>query len=74
MHTEAVNPITQKSRWIAAKLRRGGHQALNREEKVFVSELARCAYVQYDSLALKLITDIKAAHLEYTFTLNVSGR
>lgn len=69
MNTETVNPYFKKTGWICAKLKRGGRRTLLPEESLFIAELARRAYVQDDRTALRLLTQIQAAHLEFHLSL-----
>ena len=54
---------------ILEKLRRGGSQALNNNERVLVVELFRAASITSDKRVTKLRDEISAAHLEYCFRL-----
>jgi hypothetical protein len=66
----SFNPIIQKARWIAAKLKAKGARALLPEESVFIAELSRRAWVHGDRTAQGLVKDLQAAHLNYQLTLS----
>jgi hypothetical protein len=68
--TSSVNPIIKKARWIVAKLKHAGSKGLLPEERVFIAELSRRAFVQQDRTARQLVEDIQKAHLEFTLTLS----
>lgn len=72
MNTESVNPIVQKARWIAAKLKTTGRGILSEEEKIFISSLSYRASVQNDQTAQKLIKHLQASHLEFQLTLQAA--
>jgi hypothetical protein len=69
--TSPVNPVIKKANWICAKLKQAGQKALLPEESIFITQLARQAFVQDDKVAKKLINEIQAAHLNYQLTLSV---
>ena len=70
LDTSSVNPIIQKARWIAAKLRSEGQRVLTEEEKTFIAQLSYRASVQNDKTAKQLVKNIQTAHLEFQLTLN----
>lgn len=71
MNTEAVNPIIQKARWIAAKLISQGAKSLLPEESVFIAELSRRGACG-DRTAIRLAQQIQAAHLEFQLKLEAA--
>jgi hypothetical protein len=54
---------------ILEKIRRGGSDALNGQERLIVVELFRAATMTRDPRCLKLRDEISAAHLEFCFRL-----
>ena len=68
--TSSVNPIIKKAKWIIAKLKYAGSRGIVPAERVFLSELARRAFVHDDRVARQLVDEIQKAHLEYTHTLS----
>ena len=70
MNTEAVNPIIQKARWVAAKLQFQGSRSLSPSERTFIAELSRRAAVHGDRTARRLVSQIQAAHLDYQLKLD----
>lgn len=72
LDTSAVNPIIQKARWIAAKIKTVGQRGLSGEEKIFIAQLSYRANVQNDTTAKQLVKNIQTAHLEFQLTLNTA--
>jgi hypothetical protein len=72
LDTSSVNPIIQKARWIAAKIKTTGQRALSSEEKIFIAQLSYRANVQNDTTAKQLVKSIQTAHLEFQLTLNAA--
>jgi hypothetical protein len=71
MNTEAVNPVVQKARWIAAKILHSGVSLLTPGERVFIAELSRLGYVSNDRTARRLAHQIQVAHLDYQLKLEL---
>jgi hypothetical protein len=54
---------------ILEKIRRGGSQALNNNERIIIVELFRSAAITNDKRLLKLRDEISVAHLEFCFRI-----